>query len=180
VELGLASGALVLFSPMLVGSAKLAQQRFFTVRRQPIRPINALERSDARGRVRLPEGSTMAQVRIKRAIDWVPGGMMVVPLLIGAMFATFAPGTGDYFGSFTGALFKGSLLILAVFYVCMGSTIDIRSTPYVLKKGGALFATKIGMGILAGVVLGRLLGEAPVTAGLFRRAVYPGGRRRDE
>jgi 2-keto-3-deoxygluconate permease len=43
--------------------------------------------------------------------------MMVVPLLIGSMFATFAPGTGDYFGSFTGALFKGSLPILAVFYV---------------------------------------------------------------
>src|SRR3954454_11023183 len=76
----------------------------------------------------------MAQVGIKRAIEWVPGGMMVVPLLIGAMFATFAPGTGDFFGSFTGALFKGALPILAVFYVCMGATIDIRSTPYVLKK----------------------------------------------
>src|ERR687885_1997091 len=109
----------------------------------------------------------MAQVGIKRAIEWVPGGMMVVPLLIGAMFATFAPGTGDFFGSFTGALFKGALPILAVFYVCMGATIDIRSTPYVLKKGGALFATKIGMGILAGVILGHLLGEAPVTAGFF-------------
>src|SRR4051794_12309747 len=76
----------------------------------------------------------MAQVGIKRAIEWVPGGMMVIPLLIGAMFATFAPGTGDFFGSFTGALFKGALPILAVFYVCMGATIDIRSTPYVLKK----------------------------------------------
>jgi len=109
----------------------------------------------------------MARVGIKRAIEWVPGGMMVVPLLIGAMFATFAPGTGDFFGSFTGALFKGALPILAVFYVCMGATIDIRSTPYVLKKGGALFATKIAMGTLAGVVLGRMLGEGPITAGFF-------------
>jgi 2-keto-3-deoxygluconate permease len=109
----------------------------------------------------------MAQVPIKRAIERVPGGMMVVPLLIGALFATFAPGTADFFGSFTGALFKGALTILAVFYVCMGATIDIRTTPYVLKKGGALFATKIGMGILAGVILGHLLGEAPVTAGFF-------------
>ncbi len=49
----------------------------------------------------------------------------------------------------------------------MGSTIDIRSMPYVLKKGGALFATKVGMGILAGVVLGQFLGEAPITAGFF-------------
>src|SRR3954462_10386266 len=58
----------------------------------------------------------MAQVGIKRGIERVPGGMMVVPLLIGAMFATFAPGTGDFFGSFTGARFKGALPILAVFY----------------------------------------------------------------
>src|SRR3954449_12724204 len=106
-------------------------------------------------------------VGIKRTLDRVPGGMMIVPLIIGSLFATFAPGTAQFFGSFTGALFKGALPILAVFYVCMGATIDIRSTPYVLKKGGALFGTKIAMGILAGVVLGRLLGEAPVTAGFF-------------
>jgi 2-keto-3-deoxygluconate permease len=93
--------------------------------------------------------------------------MMVVPLLLGSLVATFAPGLPNTFGSFTGALFTGALPILAVFYVCMGATIDVSTTPYVLKKGGALFATKIAMGMAAGVVLGRLLGEAPVQAGLF-------------
>jgi len=107
----------------------------------------------------------MAQVRIKRAIEWVPGGMMVVPLLIGAMFATFAPGTGDFFGSFTGALFKGALPILAVFYVCMGATIELAATSEIAKKGGALLAAKVGVAALVGVVLGRLWGEAPVASG---------------
>ncbi len=78
------------------------------------------------------------QVPIKRAIEQVPGGMMVVPLLVGALLATFAPGTPRLFGSFTGALFTGALTILAVFYVCMGASIDFKATPYILKKGGTL------------------------------------------
>ena len=66
---------------------------------------------------------------------------MVVPLLIGAAVATFAPGTSKFFGSFTEELFNGALTILAVFYVCMGTTIELKATPYILKKGGALFIT---------------------------------------
>lgn len=106
-------------------------------------------------------------MQIKKAVERVPGGMMVVPLLIGSLIVTFFPGAPKTFGSFTGALFTGALPILAVFYVCMGASIDIKATPYIMKKGGALFATKIACGVLAGVVLGRLLGEAPVSAGMF-------------
>ncbi len=109
----------------------------------------------------------MRQIAIKRGIERVPGGMMVVPLLIGALFATFLPGTPKFFGSFTGALFSGALTILAVFYVCMGASIDFRTTPYILKKGGVLLGVKIGTAIIAGVVAGHFLGEAPVSGGLF-------------
>jgi len=109
----------------------------------------------------------MKQVPIKRAIERVPGGLMVVPLLTGALFATFVPATPQYFGSFTGALFTGALPILAVFFVCTGASIDVRATPYILKKGGTLFAVKVGIGILLGVVFGRLLGEAPISSGVF-------------
>ncbi|MBS5904476.1 MAG: 2-keto-3-deoxygluconate permease [Acetobacteraceae bacterium] len=82
------------------------------------------------------------QLPIKRAIEKVPGGMMVVPLALGAV-------------------------IVAVFYVCMGASIDFKATPYILKKGGTLFAVKIGMAMLMGVVFGHFLGEAPVGSGLF-------------
>lgn len=107
------------------------------------------------------------QLPIKRTLERIPGGMMVVPLGIGSLFATFAPGTAGFFGSFTGALFHGALPILAVFYVCMGSTIAVGTLPRVARRGGVLLATKIVLGIATGVVLGRLLGEGPVTSGWF-------------
>jgi len=109
----------------------------------------------------------MAQIHIKRAVERVPGGMMIVPLLIGSLIATFMPGMPKFFGSFTNALFTGALPILAVFYVCMGASIDVKATPYLIRKGGALFATKVGTAIIAGVVLGHFLGEQPITSGLF-------------
>jgi len=109
----------------------------------------------------------MTQIPIKRAVERLPGGMMVVPLMCGALVATFAPGMPAFFGSFTGALFTGALPILAVFFVCTGASIDFRATPYILKKGGTLFAVKVSIGILLGLVFGRLLGELPVSGGMF-------------
>ena len=109
----------------------------------------------------------MAQFPIKRTIERIPGGMMIVPLLIGSLVATFLPDTPKFFGSFTNALFTGALPILAVFYVCMGASINIKATPYLLKKGGTLLATKVGIAVLIGIVLGHFLGEQPVSSGLF-------------
>ncbi len=104
---------------------------------------------------------------IKRGIESIPGGMVIVPLTTGALIATFAPGTGSFFGSFTGALFTGALPILAVFYVCMGATIPFETLPQVAGKGGVLLAAKILLGATAALVVGHFLGSEPVTTGLL-------------
>jgi 2-keto-3-deoxygluconate permease len=106
-------------------------------------------------------------MQIKRAIEKVPGGMMVVPLLCGAILTTFAPHAGPFFGSFTNALFTGALPILAVFYVCMGARISLDVLPQLLKKGGALMTTKIALGLIASFVLGHLIGIDPIRTGWF-------------
>ncbi|WP_066521020.1 2-keto-3-deoxygluconate permease [Curtobacterium ammoniigenes] len=106
-------------------------------------------------------------VPIKAAIERVPGGMMLVPLLAGAILATVAPGTADFFGSFTGGLLTGSTPILAVFYVCMGASIDLRATPYILKKGGALFGSKVLLAVVLGIIAGRFMTEAPINHGIL-------------
>jgi 2-keto-3-deoxygluconate permease len=108
------------------------------------------------------------QIPIKRAIEKVPGGMMTVPLLLGAVIAALFPNTPKFFGSFTGALFSGgALTILAVFYVCMGASINFKATPYIVKKGGTLLIVKVGIAMVLGLIFGRFLGEAPITAGIF-------------
>lgn len=104
---------------------------------------------------------------LKRAIDRVPGGMMIVPLFTAAVIVTVWPGVGQFFGSFTGALFSGPLPILAVFYVCLGSTIELRATPAIVKRGGALFAAKLATGLAVGLVAGHVLGESPIGSGVF-------------
>ncbi|MGG1558090.1 2-keto-3-deoxygluconate permease [Geobacillus thermoleovorans] len=106
-------------------------------------------------------------MKIKATLDRIPGGMMIVPLILGAVINTLFPGTAQTFGSFTGALLTGALPILAVFYVCMGATIDFRATPYILKKGGALLVTKVGIAAIIGIIAARFLGEGMIDAGLF-------------
>jgi len=75
---------------------------------------------------------------------------MIVPLLIGAILQTICARAlgpdalkADVFTkSFTGGLLTGAIPLLAVFYVCLGSTIEIRATGYILKKGAALWGAK--------------------------------------
>ena len=106
-------------------------------------------------------------IPIKRGLEAIPGGMVIVPLTLGALIATFAPGAGQFFGSFTGALFTGALPILAVFYVCMGATIPFETLPKVAGKGGVLLAAKVSMGVVAALVLGRVLGTEPIETGML-------------
>jgi len=92
---------------------------------------------------------------VKRWVDRVPGGMMLVPLCVGALLRTFFPhlfaSTNDVFRpSFTGGLLTGAIPFLAAFYVCLGSTIDLRQTGYIVKKGFALWLGKIGVAAAIG------------------------------
>jgi hypothetical protein len=110
---------------------------------------------------------------IKRGIEAIAGGMVMVPLSLGAVIGTFAPGTAQFFGSFTGALFTSALPILAVFYVCMGATI-----PFEILSGGrqgwCAAAAKVLMGVAAALVGRHLLGTEPGAG----RPLHPGRGRR--
>ncbi|MEW5295967.1 2-keto-3-deoxygluconate permease, partial [Escherichia coli] len=55
-------------------------------------------------------------MQIKRSIEKIPGGMMLVPLFLGALCHTFSPGAGKYFGSFTNGMITGTVPILAVWF----------------------------------------------------------------
>ena len=106
-------------------------------------------------------------MKIKATLDRIPGGMMIVPLIVGAIINTLFPNAAKTFGSFTGALLTGALPILAVFYVCMGATIDFKATPYILKKGGVLLLSKVGIAAVIGIIAAQFLGEGMISGGMF-------------
>ncbi|GIO57417.1 2-keto-3-deoxygluconate permease [Paenibacillus cellulositrophicus] len=95
-------------------------------------------------------------MKIKAAIDKVPGGMMLIPLLIGALIRTFFPQVFDmpeFKSSFTGGLLTGTSALLAAFYICLGSTIRFQATGYILKKGVSLWVGKIGTTFLIALLI---------------------------
>lgn len=106
-------------------------------------------------------------MKIKSTIEKIPGGMMLVPLLLGALLHTFWPGTGKYFGSFTNGLITGVVPILAVWLFCLGASIRVRATGTVLRKSGTLIATKIGMAWVAAMLLSNWLPVEGIQSGFF-------------
>ncbi|NIF31720.1 2-keto-3-deoxygluconate transporter [Enterobacter sp. Cy-643] len=106
-------------------------------------------------------------MQIKMAIDKIPGGLMLVPLFLGALCNTFAPGTGKYLGSFTNGLITGTVPILAVWFFCMGASIELKATGTMLKKSGVLVVTKIATAWVVAMVVGSFLPLSGVEAGLF-------------
>ncbi len=107
-------------------------------------------------------------MNIKKTVEKIPGGMMLVPLFLGAVLHTFWPGTGKYFGSFTNGMITGVVPILAVWLFCMGASIKISATGTVLKKSGTLVATKIATAWVCAFVFAQLLPEGGmVKTGFF-------------
>lgn len=127
----------------------------------------------------------MRQVPIKDMIERVPGGMMVVPLLLGTIMNTIdqmhlpfvqailaelgAPKTaaGYYeflrIGGFTEQLFKTSALtLIALFLFCSGAQMNLRVGGRAMKKGVILTASKyltgLGVGVLFGVMFDPMSG----------------------
>ncbi|MBP0582139.1 2-keto-3-deoxygluconate transporter [Labrys sp. LIt4] len=106
-------------------------------------------------------------MKILQVIDKIPGGLMLVPLLLGALCKTFSPGAGSYLGSFTNGLITGTVPILAVWFFCMGATIDLRATGVVLRKSGTLLVTKILVAWVATMIAAQFIPDGGITSGLF-------------
>ena len=96
-------------------------------------------------------------MKIKATIERVPGGMMVIPLIIGAVMNTFCPGFLDM-GSFTTNLARGAMPILAVFLVCMGAEINLKAAPQVVKKGSVITISKFVIGAAIGIAVSKYMG----------------------
>ena len=91
-----------------------------------------------------------------------PGGMMVIPLLIGCLVNTFIPQCLEI-GGFTTALFKsGQSTLVALFIFCSGATINVRQVGKPLYKGAVLTILKLAIGVIIGYLLNMAFGPAGI------------------
>ena len=121
-------------------------------------------------------------VQIKKSIEKVPGGLMVVPLFTGALLNTIdqmhipfimaflkslgvapvKPGIYEFLkiGGFAQWLFKdGAMPLIALFLFCCGSQMNLRVGGVAMKKGVLLTASKYFTGLIVGVLWGKLSGD---------------------
>lgn len=101
-------------------------------------------------------------MKILQAVKKIPGGLMVVPLLLGAIVNTFFGNVlwSAFDGTFTTYLWKsGAMPILAVFIFCNATTINFKKAGVTIYKGVVITAVKVGIGIIIGLICGTLFGE---------------------
>lgn len=91
----------------------------------------------------------------------IPAGMMVVPLLLGSIITTAFPNIWDI-GGLTQAVFSsaGTNTLLGAQLFCMGTALQVKDMPKVLKRGSILLISKFAIGAFLGILVGRFFGTA--------------------
>lgn len=100
---------------------------------------------------------------IMKLIKKVPAGMMVIPLLLGSIINTFFPQIVNI-GSFTTAVFTsaGASTAMGIQLFCLGTTLQVKDIPPVLKRGGILLLSKFAIGAAIGITVGKVFGMTGV------------------
>lgn len=107
----------------------------------------------------------MKNINIIKTVEKFPGGMMVIPLLLGCIINTFFPGFLN-FGGFTTKLFSNdaSGTFVGMFIFCCGASINVKQIGVPFYKGVVLTFTKFAVGVIIGVVVGVIFGDAGILA----------------
>lgn len=104
-------------------------------------------------------------MKILNTVKRIPGGLMIVPLLLGVLVTTFTKGWiwETFEGTFTQQLWYGTAMpMLAVFLFCNGTQIKVKTAGETLYKGLVITAAKVGSGLVVGLLLNWLTGGAGI------------------
>lgn len=83
----------------------------------------------------------------------IPAGMVLLPLLSGALIHTFfAPALE--IGSYTTALFSctGAATLMALQLFCIGAQVELRAIPAILRRGGVLLLARVLAGVFIALI----------------------------
>ncbi|MCD8018593.1 MAG: 2-keto-3-deoxygluconate permease [Clostridiales bacterium] len=92
----------------------------------------------------------------------IPGGLVLIPLIIAVVIATFAPQLFQIGGYVTALFYEGNSCMMGFFLIVCGSSIDVRQVGLPLYKGVVMTASKFILGVVLGMIVGALCGDAGI------------------
>ena len=90
----------------------------------------------------------------------LPGGLVIIPLVLAVLIATFFPQAYQIGGYVTALFYEGNSCMMGFFLIVCGSAINIKQVGMPLYKGVTLTATKFLLGVLIGFLISTLCGPA--------------------
>lgn len=90
----------------------------------------------------------------------LPGGLVIIPLVLAVLIATFFPQAYQIGGYVTALFYEGNSCMMGFFLIVCGSAINIKQVGMPLYKGVTLTATKFLLGVLIGFAISALCGPA--------------------
>jgi len=90
----------------------------------------------------------------------IPGGLVIIPLILAVLIATFFPQAFQIGGYVTALFYNGNAAMMGVFLIVCGSAISIKQVGMPLYKGITLTGIKFLLGIAVGLLVGALCGPA--------------------
>lgn len=98
-------------------------------------------------------------MKIISKMQKIPGGLVIIPLLIAVFINTVFPQFFEI-GGFTTGLFKnGQPAMMGLFLIICGSAINIKQVGLPLYKGTVLTGMKFIVGVLMGLTVAKICGD---------------------
>ena len=89
----------------------------------------------------------------------IPGGLVIIPLVIAVVIATFFPSAFQICGYVTALFYNGNAAMMGLFLIVCGSAINIKQVGMPLYKGITLTGMKFLLGVAFGLFVGKVFGE---------------------
>lgn len=98
-------------------------------------------------------------VPVKKCLDKIPGGIIIVPLFLGCLINTFFPAALQI-GSFTTGIVNGTSALVGLFFICMGAQLDLKCAPQAMKTGVTITIVKFTVSVAIGLAAARFFDDS--------------------
>lgn len=88
----------------------------------------------------------------------LPGGLVIIPLVIAVVLATFVPQVFQIGGYVTALFYEGNACMMGFFLIVCGSMINVKQVGMPLYKGVIMTGSKFLLGVILGLIVGKICG----------------------